>query len=136
MAAITVVFQNGLPAKEGEPIRFQPGQQMLGEVVLRPQKDVTCRHLWVGLRWRTEGRGDFDSEEINRVDLFQGTLRGGTVHSFPFAFALPQQPWSYSGVLVKIIWEISVEVDIPWAINLRHQQPFLLLPHPPDDATS
>lgn len=82
---IRVVFHNGEPIQQIGLVRFRPNEQMSGEVILRPDGDITCNHLWVRLQWHTEGRGDRDREKVAELDLFQGHLKGGMEHSFPFA---------------------------------------------------
>ena len=60
--------------------------------------------------------------------MFQGTLRAGFPSMHDFHFDLPREPWSYAGHYVNIVWEIFVDVDVPWARNPRHSQPLVMVP--------
>ncbi len=45
-----------------------------------------------------------------------------------FRFQLPEQPWSYSGHYINIVWEIFVYVDVPLAGDPKFRQPFVVRP--------
>jgi hypothetical protein len=126
-AAIQIRFEN-VARWEGEVPVFRPGSMLEGRVEILPERDIRCRHLWIRATWHTEGRGNRDYERVATEDVFQGTLRARMPASFPFRLQLPSSPWSYEGHLLRIVWEVEVDVDIPWAINLRHREPFILAP--------
>jgi hypothetical protein len=112
---------------EGGLMLYQPGQRVRGTVQLIPDSgDLNCKHIFVRLQWHTEGRGDRDQQCIAQLDVFQGTLQARIPTTYDFAFMLPREPWSYAGHYVNIVWEIEVEVDVPWAVNLRRSQPFVM----------
>lgn len=128
-ADIRIVLQGG---EEEEGLRrYEPGEAMHGRVEVVPQAEVQCRHLFVRLRWHTEGKGDRDQAKVGEVDLFQGLLQAQRPYAFEFSLPLPKEPWSYAGHYVNIVWEVEVELDVPWAVNPRHRQPFILAPHTP-----
>jgi hypothetical protein len=127
-ADIQVTLQGA--AEDGGVPHYQPGQDLRGTVQVTPDADVRCNHLYVRLQWHTEGRGDRDQEKIAEVDLFQGTLRADGPWGSDFRFALPREPWSYAGHYISLVWEIAVDVDVPWSVNPRHSQPFVLAPRP------
>ncbi len=107
---------------------FRPGDEIRATVLLRPDRDMDARHVYARLQWHTEGRGERDEGVIEQRDVFQGRLRAMLPESFDLVFRLPEAPWSYTGHYVSIIWTITVEIDLAWARNPRHQQPFVMSP--------
>jgi hypothetical protein len=64
------------------------------------------RPVAVVLRYRTEGRGDRDTGLAGRADL-------GSAESGEIRFRLdvpPAGPVSYNGKLVRLLWEVAVQV--------------------------
>ena len=112
----------------GSLVRFRPGETLQGSVRITPIGDLQTRHVCVRLKWHTEGRGDRDQAVIAEQDMFQGLLRDGTPTYYSFHFRLPDQPWSYAGHYVNIIWEIEVSVDLALARDPRAQRVFVLAP--------
>ncbi|MCW3059200.1 MAG: hypothetical protein JWQ02_1021 [Capsulimonas sp.] len=123
-AKIEMTFDEG--QSFSPPPMFRAGQVVRGLVTVTPNADVECRHLWVTLQWRTEGRGERETGVAQKEDIFQGRLTHGTPVQIPFQFTLPQSPWSYSGKYVSIVWEVAVDVDVPWKVNPRGALPFIL----------
>ncbi len=113
---------------KGDLKQYQPGDEIRGELLITPQGNMQCNHLYVKLRWHTEGRGDRDEGIIATEDLFQGRLSGGMPRQYSFNFTLPQGPWSYAGHYINIIWGIAVEIDVPRSRDPNHEQPFVLAP--------
>ena len=99
--------------------RFTPGAIVQGSVQITPEQDLNCRHVFARLQWRTEGRGDEDKEIAAEQDLFQGVLPGGLPRHHSFHLRLPDQPWSYAGQLVRIVWEVEVSIDLAFARDPR-----------------
>ena len=125
-ADIEVLF-HAVAQEYGMP-RVEPGGTLSGTVRVTPDGDVRCNHLWVKLEWHTEGRGDRDRAEAKAIDIYQGTLTEGTTGEYPFAFDLPLEPWSYAGHYIHIVWNVLVDVDVPWSVNPRQAAPFILAP--------
>ncbi|MBI3910386.1 MAG: ribosomal protein L7/L12 [Armatimonadetes bacterium] len=115
--------------EEGGLVRYEPGADLWGTVQVTPDSNIRCHHLWVRLQWHTEGRGDRDQGKVAVRDIFQGELYAGMPGVYPFRFVLPREPWSYAGHYVNIVWEIAVDVDVPWSVNPRYSQPFAMAPH-------
>lgn len=107
---------------------FEPGETISGNVVVQPDRSVECRNLAVRLIWFTEGRGDVASDQLAETSLTQGRLVPEMVVEGAFQFQLPQQPWSYSGRLVSVVWAIEVNVDVPMAADLTHRERFRVRP--------
>ena len=113
---------------EGEFQRFRPGETMQGSIQVMPQGDMNCRHLFARLVWQTEGRGDRDRGVVEELDLYQGQLRAGTSMHHSFHFRLPQEPWSYAGYYINIIWHVEVSIDLAMTIDPKATKPFILAP--------
>ena len=61
------------------------GGVVSGELILRPESELRVQGSSVSLRWRTEGRGDKDQNEVAAVDLGAlGTLRPNEERRFSF----------------------------------------------------
>jgi hypothetical protein len=111
----------------GHRMRFDPGSTLSGRVRFTPDRDLRCIIL-VRLRWYTQGRGDPDGEEIAEMNVFQGTLQRGIPTAHDFEFALPREPWSFTGHLIRIIWEFEAEVEVAFAFNPKVQHVIVLAP--------
>lgn len=121
-----VTLQEGVA--EGGFMRYEPGSAISGVVLIVPNEDVKARKAAVRLRWRTEGRGDMDSESVGETEIWQGNLEKGRPVQGQFSFQLPQQPWSYSGHYINIVWEIFVYVDVSLASDPKFAVPFVMRP--------
>ncbi|MCB9418259.1 MAG: hypothetical protein H6667_00525 [Ardenticatenaceae bacterium] len=110
--------------------RFRPGEFVQGSVVVVPDSDVKCNHLYIRLEWYTEGRGTQFRQKIDEKDVFQGTLNTNMPRSFEFDFQLPEEPWSYEGHYISIVWGITVQLDVPWGRDVKEEAQFVLRPTP------
>lgn len=108
--------------------RLRPAKFIQGTVTVIPDSEVKCDHLYVRLEWHTEGRGTQFRQKVAEMDVFQGTLRANIPRSFEFDFQLPEEPWSYEGHYISVVWAIVVQLDVPWSRDVKHEEPFLLLP--------
>lgn len=114
---------------ETSPFRtYRPGEQLRGVVNLFVDQNLKCKHFYIRLGWHTEGRGTRHSEKLDELDIFQGELSSSIPASHDFTFYLPDQPWSYEGHYISIVWGLEFEIDVPWGKNLKHFEPFILQP--------
>jgi hypothetical protein len=125
-ADIHIGLRNGL--QEFGTWRFRPAEVVQGTVTIIPDSDVKCKHLYIRLEWHTEGRGTRYRQKVEEMDVFQGTLQANMPRSFEFTFQLPEEPWSYEGHYINIVWGIEVQLDVPWGRDVKHEEQFLLLP--------
>lgn len=95
--------------------RYDPGGVVQGSVQITPDSNLNCKHLYVRAQWYTEGRGDKDEGIGAEQDVFQGELREGVPSYYSFHLKLPQDPWSFAGRYVNILWEVEVSIDLPMA---------------------
>jgi hypothetical protein len=127
----TVDFQwnvRGGETAAGSAVRYDPGSTVEGAVTVTAQTDLNCNGIKIRMEWHTEGRGDRDRKTVAELVAFQGVLSGGQPAVLPFRLTLPDQPWSYSGFYINILWELVTDVDLPLAINPKSRYPILLRP--------
>jgi hypothetical protein len=125
-ADIQVEIRNA--EKEYGAWRLRPTEFVQGMVTVIPDSEVKCKHLYVRLEWHTEGRGSQFRQKVAEQDVFEGTLRANIPRSFAFDFQLPEEPWSYEGHYISIVWAIVVQLDVPWSRDVKAEESFLLLP--------
>lgn len=111
--------------------RYRPGEEISGTAQITPAEDVRCNHVYIRAGWHTEGRGDGDGGRAGEFDVFQGTLVAQETRAWPFRFSLPAEPWSYAGHYINIVWDVSVDLDVPMARDVHHAERFILSPSPP-----
>jgi hypothetical protein len=119
---IELTLQGG--AVEGDGRRYDPASTVQGWARLTPDGTVNCRRVLARLEWHTEGRGDRDVECVDEVELASGSLVGTLVQGF--TLAVPQQPWSYAGDLIKICWRVIVVVDVPFGHDITAEEPIVV----------
>ena len=128
MAKVDIDLALGKGTEQFGALRFQPEDVIQGSVTVYPDNDVKCNHLYVILGWHTEGRGTVYGEQVERLDVYQGQLQAGMPQSFAFRFHMPDEPWSYEGHYISIVWAVTVQVDVPWSRDPKHEERILLLP--------
>ncbi len=122
-----ITLQEGVT--EGDFMRYEPGSPISGLVQVIPNEDILkARRTSVRLRWRTAGRGDLNSKSLGEIEISRGSLVKGRPIEKEFQFQLPNDPWSYSGHYISIVWDILVYVDVPLSVDPKHTQPFIMRP--------
>ncbi len=111
----------------------------LAEDVVRLGDEVRGTASWAGqprdpkavtatLRWYTEGRGNQDRDEVATVEQrLDGPSAG--LDSSTFHLSVPTDaPVTYDGMMIRLRWEVNVELDIPWGRNEEEQAEVWVLP--------
>ncbi len=114
---------------EGVP-RFAPGETVKGVVEIHARDAFQAESITVALGWHTEGRGDTDSGSGPSVNVYSGLISAGGSMTFDFELTMPDEPWSYGGQLIQILWGVVVTIDV--AEHRRHVtylSPLVLAPH-------
>jgi hypothetical protein len=94
------------------------GNTVRGRVSFTPSKEVKPRKIQVFLGWRTEGRGSTAKDTLVTGTHESGPVSAGETVTVPFEFRIPDDvPVSFDGRLIRMIWEIGVQVDLPWAFD-------------------
>ncbi|MBX3055989.1 MAG: hypothetical protein KF770_05905 [Anaerolineae bacterium] len=108
--------------------RYAPGEALRGNLTVYPDSDIKCKNLYLRLLWHTAGRGTQFLEKVQELNMFSGTLSGGSPRSFDFEFVLPQQPWSFEGHYISTVWKVQAQVDVAWASDPKGEALFVLRP--------
>jgi hypothetical protein len=85
--------------------RFRPTETIRGTVSWRLATEP--RKLELRLFWYTKGKGDQDVEVIVRLTLDAAICRQD------FAFTLPEEPYSFSGKFVSLVWALELVSEEP-----------------------
>ncbi len=110
--------------------RYHPGDQVTGHVEVEVNRDCACRGLNITVGWRTHGRGNSTRGSEQSGVLFTGEWTAGEIHRYPFMVTLPNGPYTYRGHLLNIDWFAQARADIPWSLDPRTTEDFLLTPLP------
>ena len=97
--------------------KFLPGDGIQGEVTFR--LPCTPAKIVVNLYWFTDGT---ESNIMQELEFFPADSFG----TLPFEFKLPVTPYSYSGKLFSISWEIEAYSVSP---EERCACPFIMSPY-------
>ena len=86
---------------DGARVAFVPGEELRGAVEWELAK--AAQRIEVRLFWYTRGKGTTDVQvvKVQRVDA--PPLRG----RHDFRFVLPEEPYSFSGKLISLVWAIE-----------------------------
>jgi hypothetical protein len=99
--------------------QISPGQILRGDCYWQTNSDKEFQPATLKIGWRTEGRGNVDK------DQFSQKIKLASLVSVPFEYEIPLNgPLSYDGQLIRIIWEVVVEIDQFWFGHERAEQVF------------
>ena len=114
---------------------YRGGDTVSGEVHVQVNKDTTSNGIQLTHYWKTHGYGNTDSG-AEKIEMLAGDseLRAGEDMAFPFSFVAECQPLTYRGHHINIDHYVKVAVDVPWAIDPKDEEEFILLPgkRPPE----
>lgn len=117
--------QAGIPS-------YEPGARLSGRVRFTPGDAATVSAAFVGIDWSTRGKGNAHrsrsvQEKLAVPEGGQAVGAGQTVE-WPFSCQLPQSPWSYTGQLISIVWEVAATVRVSWETDPDGVREFTLRP--------
>ena len=84
---------------------YLPGETLSGTVSWR--LDAPADGVEVRLFWYTRGKGTTDVQVV-KAQHFDSA---GTSGQRPFRFVLPEEPYSFSGKLISLIWALEAVVQ-------------------------
>jgi hypothetical protein len=90
---------------EATQAAYRPGEEIRGRAsweLPAPPKKVS-----VHLCWFTQGKGSVDSEVVAEQDFPGASPRGEST----FSFRAPNEPYSYSGTLISLIWALELTAE-------------------------
>ena len=116
--------------KGGEGKIYHPGDIVEGVVEILPDVDIpNVRKIEVKVGWETQGKGNIDRRAIEiwtRDDM--PILEANIPFYQEFSAKLPNQPWSFHGHYINIVWAVIVKIDVARAKDLNASQRFVLQP--------
>lgn len=107
---------------------YAGGEPITGRVIIHVNEDAKCRGISLIHQWKTHGRGNVSLGPKETINLDTAeSLVAGEILEFPFSVASATHPLTYHGTLINIDHYLSAEVEIPWAINPKAQEEFILV---------
>lgn len=108
---------------------YRGGDIVAGEVHVQVNEDIRCSGIVLAHYWKTHGRGNTDRGEKHKIQLAEGVpLQAGEELHFPFEFVAEIWPLTYHGHYINVDHFVHVAVDVPWAIDPKHEEEYILLP--------
>ncbi len=107
---------------------YRGGDEVTGTVHVQVNRDVRCDGMLVEHFWQTHGRGNTATGPKQTSVLFKGDWQAGQAFSYPFRFQVPHGPPTYHGNYLNVDHYINARVDIPWAIDPKHKEEYILQP--------
>jgi hypothetical protein len=107
---------------------FRAGEVLSGTVHVEVDSDCRCDGLDCEIGWYTHGRGNSVEKTCLERRLFTGEWSAGSHVQYPVEFTLPDGPFTYHGHYLNIDWYIWASADIPWALDPKAEQDFVLQP--------
>ena len=114
---------------------YRGGETVSGEVRISVNQDIRCNGIVLTHYWKTHGRGNTDSGEKHTIQLADmAPLQAGEELRLPFEFKSQLWPLTYHGDCIYLDHYVHVGVDVPWSIDPKHEEEFMLLPgeRPPE----
>ena len=90
---------------QGGRTAYAPGETLAGTVSW--QLDAATESVEVRLFWYTRGKGTTDVHVVKA----QHYAAPGAAGRRPFTFVLPDEPYSFSGKLISLIWALEAVVQ-------------------------
>ena len=107
---------------------YKFGEPMAGVVKIAAHDDFVCRKLTLIREWKTEGRGNrAGGGEEGMIFAEDTQFHSGETQEFPFRFVGLSGPASYDGHYLKVVWHLRAQVDIPLAVDVKHEEKFTLV---------
>ncbi|APZ95618.1 hypothetical protein [Fuerstiella marisgermanici] len=106
---------------------YRGGDTVTGEVHIKVNKDIRCNGILLTYYWKTHGRGNTDTGEKKDIVLSEMVpLQSGEELLLPFEFQADAWPLTYRGHYINVDHYVKVAVDVPWAIDPKHEEEFIL----------
>jgi len=90
---------------------FEPGDTLRGQYWLEGAAPEDVKAVELSVLWYTEGKGEedmavhfFRRDSLDQLPYAAGRWIGA------FSTVLPYSPWSYQGLILKIVWCVRVRV--------------------------
>ena len=83
---------------------LEPGQTVVGEASWQVDR---AKSVQVRLFWYTAGKGTRDVQIVDSKPIAEPAPNGQT----SFSLQLPDQPYSFSGKLISLIWAVELVIE-------------------------
>jgi hypothetical protein len=111
---------------------YRGGDTVSGTARVVVNKNMTSRGIKFSHFWKTHGRGNTNTGEVQEEMLAQDAqLVAGETFSFPFSFESEKEPITYRGNYINIDHYVKIQVDVPWARDPKLEAEYILLPGVP-----
>ena len=90
---------------DGDRDVYLPGEPISGTVTW--ELETPAEGVELRLFWYTRGKGTTDVQVVKALHFDSS----GTSGSRPFRFVLPEEPYSFSGKLISLIWALEAIVQ-------------------------
>ncbi len=107
---------------------FRAGEKVQGWIRITVNKKLKCKGLHLNVFWKTHGRGNTTRKNYHQQNLFQGDWEVGETFEYSFEFDAPASPITYHGKYLNIDHYVSVRAEVPWALDPRREEEFLVRP--------
>ncbi|MEO2022595.1 MAG: hypothetical protein ABGX05_12310, partial [Pirellulaceae bacterium] len=108
---------------------YRGGDTVSGTAHVVVNKNLTSRGITLSHFWKTHGRGNTNTGEVQEEILAQDAqLVAGETFSFPFSFESEKEPITYRGNYINIDHYVKIQVDVPWARDPKLEAEYILLP--------
>lgn len=108
--------------------RYYGGDTISGEVVVQVNQDISCNGVILKHFWSTHGKGNTKTGEKHTIRLCDTQpLQAGEELRLPFEFQSELWPLTYRGTNINVDHYVHVAVDVPWAIDPKHSEEFIVL---------
>jgi hypothetical protein len=114
--------------EDSGPRRYDPGATLPAVVRLEAGRARAYRAVYAQARWTAQGTGLSDTGEGPIVTVSGAAIEPGPSVELPFDYPLPAYPWTYSGQLIEITWELQIRLDAPFGSDPITSQVFVLAP--------
>ena len=89
---------------DGSRTGFAPGETLRGNVSWEMESAPEAAEL--SLIWNTQGKGTTDMEVVQSIPFSHPQARD----TRPFVIQLPEAPYSFSGQLISLIWNLELNI--------------------------
>ncbi len=108
---------------------YHGGDKVAGTITIAVREEVKCSRVVLARGWRTHGRGNTEHGEETKEPLSGAcVLAPGETVQYPFSFTASREPLTYHGQYLSVDHYVSVRVDVPWALDPKAEEDYIVLP--------
>lgn len=104
---------------------YLDGEKIRGEIVVRSEKNVTCRALMVSTSWSTHGRGNVDRSTVEETEVFSGAWQAGQQYRYPFELSTASWPPTHYGNYLNVSHVVQAQAKLAWAFDPKASVEFV-----------